>query len=674
MDLTIKAKLRASFGLILSVFFITSMINYSMISDSEDVQERITDLRVKTVTLGKDIETGIQGSLAGLRGYMILGADPAKAQAMKKAREQAWTTINNAINQFDVLSRNWTDANNITLLRQLKGTLQEFSEAQQQVEDISHTNENIPSYNLLLNEAAPNAAIMLDALNKIIDEEEKLAATSERKQLLKYLADTRGSFAVGLANIRAYLLSGDSKFSQNFKAKWQINQQRLAQVNERSNLFTTSQFNNWQTYVSTRQKFAPLPNEMFQLRASGQWNQANYWLGTKAAPKAAEALNILRQMRESQDKLLSNDIQHLQDSNSAIKTTLITAIIICLGIGIAAAVFISNDITSRLSPIVHRAEDIAKNDMSGIVLDVKGNDELSKLTLSINQMSTGLKNLVSETAGSMSDVANGASDIQQANRAMFDSINQVSTQVEQISAAIEELTASSKDVTNNCIEASENAKEASSLAHAGGQLAEKTTDQMEQIKKTFEDSSAGVSLLNVKSQEIESIVNVIKGIADQTNLLALNAAIEAARAGEQGRGFAVVADEVRQLARRTTDATGEVESAIAGIHSETGKVVQMMESGNEKLIEGFAITNQTQDALQDIINSAEQVANRIQTIANTAEQQSSVTDEVAKNSNKIHDATQNLEDESANVLELANVVNRNSTEKAKELHTMVHSS
>ncbi len=671
MKLNIGKKLTLAFGIILSVFLLSSLLNYLMINDTIAIEKRVTKTRVQTVLLGKNIEIGIQSSLAALRGYMILGEAPKKAEQMKAARIQAWNTIDDALASFKVASQSWTEEKNTLRLKELINTLAEFKAAQQEVEEISHSGNNIPSYQMLLKDAAPKATQMLSDLNNIINEEEKLPATKERKQLLKELADTRGSFAIALANIRAYLLSGDDAFSNLYEKKWAINQQRFEQIEQKQSLLTQQQIENWQNYRSIRKEFSLLPTKMFALRASASWNQANFLLGSKAAPKAQQALAILASMRKSQDKLLAEDIGLLDSNNAFIQTNIIIILIISLITGLTCAFLITRNILSRLNPVVLRAEEIANNNMAGAPLVEKGSDELTQLTSSVNQMTLVLNNLVRNTANSMNDVAYGANDIEEANGGMAKEISNTTDQVSQISAAIEELSASTKDVATNCVDAADNAQSASELALSGGNLAKGTVAKMEEIKAAFMTSSANISSLNAKSQEIESIVGVIKGIADQTNLLALNAAIEAARAGEQGRGFAVVADEVRELAHRTTEATTEVESAILAINSETESAVRMIEQGADKVQEGFEMTNNTQLALADIISSAQGVAAKIQTIATTAEQQSIVTEDVAKNTDTILLSTESLHADSCNVVSLVQRVNHDATEKAVQLRAMV---
>jgi len=671
MTLTIGKKLGLSFGIILLLMTISAVVTYSLIVDNEKIQNKVVNLRMKTVLLGKDVINGMNQSLAGLRGYMILGNEPKKAKAMQDTRQAAWHSIESAIKEYDVLARNWTVPANVRRLKDIKSELEAFKTAQQEIEDISHTDDNISSYKLLLTDAAPRAAEMLTQITNIIDEESTLQASKARKSLLKNLADTRGSFAVGLANIRAYLLSGDDVFKTNFEAKWQINEQRVNTINESQvSLFTANQQKSWQAFTSVRNEFESLPAQMFSLRSNDDWNKGNYWLGTKAAPKASKILSLLSEMKSSQDQLLNSDIEEAASLVQTLKSTLIFLTLTSLVLGIVCSVLFSRDLLSRLGKILTRAKAIADGDMSGEALEVKGKDELSDLTIAVNQMSVSLSTLVKKTADSIIDASKGTSKILVANQEMASGVNEQTAQIEQISAAIEELSNSSLEVANNCVNASDSSTAALKLAKSGGEVVQNTLTQMVSIKEAFDSSSMAITSLSAQNKEIEDILSVIKGIADQTNLLALNAAIEAARAGEQGRGFAVVADEVRQLAGRTTEATAEVEGAIESMRRETDNAVNMMANGAVKVDQGVEMTNDAASSLSDIINSVDDVVAKIQTIAATAEEQSMTTAEVAQNTEAVSTVSQQVESGISNVVALSTTVTQDTEIKAKELLAM----
>jgi methyl-accepting chemotaxis protein len=323
LKLTIQNKLFLGFGSVLVITALMSVNNFFEMNKVSQIEERLINMRFPTVTSGMQLTDGIHLSLAGLRGYMILGKDPAKAEIFKAERLQGWKQIDSAMQQMDGFSKNWTDPGNIKMLNEMKGHIEQFRTAQQEVEDISHTSKNIPSINILLTDAAPRAAKIIEAITIIIDEEASLNATPQRKKLLKLLADSRGSFALGLANIRAYLLSGDESFARKFESKWKINELRFKDISGMVDLLNGKQKNAWSIYKSLRAEFALLPAKMFKLRAAKDWNLANYWLGTKAAPRAESIMNILSQMRVSQDRLAEIDKTLLENEAITMKTVLV---------------------------------------------------------------------------------------------------------------------------------------------------------------------------------------------------------------------------------------------------------------------------------------------------------------------------------------------------------------
>ena len=410
---------------------------------------------------------------------------------------------------------------------------------------------------------------------------------------------------------------------------------------------------------------------MFTLRSADDWNKANYWLGTKAAPRASKILSLLNEMKISQEKLLAKDINNAEKLVTTLESTLILITLVSLIVGISSAVWFSRDLLTRLNPILVRARSIANSDMSGEALKIRGNDQLSDLTNAINQMSESLSVLVSKTANSMVEASEGTSRILIANQEMSSGVNQQTLQVEQIAAAVEELSNSSLEVATNCVDASDSSAETLKLAKSGGEVVQRALSQMTAIKDAFNNTSQAISLLSTQSKEIAGILSVIKGIADQTNLLALNAAIEAARAGEQGRGFAVVADEVRQLAARTTNATTEVEGAIDSMLRETENAVTMIDEGEYRVSQGVDMTNDAATSLSNIIESVDDVVSKIQAIAATAEEQSMTTAEVAQNTENVSAVSNQVEKGISEVVTLSQEVTQNAENKAKELLAMV---
>jgi len=330
-------QLLAGFGAILLILILVSANSYYQLTQETSIEDRLFNIRQPTVITAMTLENGLELSLASLRGYIILGNDPTKAVLFKKERSLAWQKIDQSLNQLKRFSKQWRTTKNTVLLKKIKQLINEFRLAQQEVEDLAHTNANIPSYDILLTDAAPLAAKIIESITSLIDQESQLKATSKRKKLLKLLADSRGSFALAMANIRAYLLSGNEHFKTEFFARWRINQQSLEQITAMKTLFSSTQATAWQNYAENREKFTLLPEKMFKSRASKDWNLANYYLSTKAAPKSQAIKANLLKIRQSFASLNKNDVKQLEQKASSTELSLIIASLIAVITGIIIA-------------------------------------------------------------------------------------------------------------------------------------------------------------------------------------------------------------------------------------------------------------------------------------------------------------------------------------------------
>jgi methyl-accepting chemotaxis protein len=290
--------------------------------------------------------------------------------------------------------------------------------------------------------------------------------------------------------------------------------------------------------------------------------------------------------------------------------------------------------------LIERVKDIAQGDGDLTQrIDVKSKDEIGQLGGYVNLFIQKIHDVISEVSGATREVASAATEIASSSEQIAAGMNEQSAQVTQISAAIEEMSASVVEVARKSGEAANNAQESGKVAAEGGKVVNETIAGMNAISDAVTSSAASVSELGKRGEQIGQIIEVINDIADQTNLLALNAAIEAARAGEHGRGFAVVADEVRKLADRTTKATEEIAQSIQAIQNETSLAVERMNAGTEQVKVGVDKATQAGQSLEKIVAGAQEVASMIQSIAAAAEEQSATSEEVSRNVESISAVT-----------------------------------
>lgn len=273
-------------------------------------------------------------------------------------------------------------------------------------------------------------------------------------------------------------------------------------------------------------------------------------------------------------------------------------------------------------------------------LDDTTKDELAEISKYFNLFIEKLRDIISHIASTSNQVAAAANQLHSTSEQIATGAEEVAAQAGTVATAGEEMSATSADIAQNCQMAAEGAQRASGSAHHGAQVVEKTVRVMEQIAGKVQESAKTVESLGARSDQIGAIIGTIEDIADQTNLLALNAAIEAARAGEQGRGFAVVADEVRALAERTTRATREIGEMIKAIQHETKEAVSAMEQGVHQVEAGTVEAAKSGQALQDILQQVSDVAMQINQVATAAEEQTATTSEISNNIMQITEVVQ----------------------------------
>jgi len=438
---------------------------------------------------------------------------------------------------------------------------------------------------------------MIIALGAIIDEEVKLSSTPERKKLLKNLADTRGSFAVGLANIRAFLLTGDASFRDSFMKKWQVNENRVGEINKVSHLLNSIQAKQWKSFVSLRNEFAPLPPEMFELRLAADWNKANYWLGTKAAPRAIEIQANLANMKKSQQGLMSSDLEHLVIASDEVKFIQMLVTAIAALIGIVIAFFLTRSILRSVYALKIAANDYwSKGDLTYRMTHVS-NDELGDTMQVFNGFIDKIQGVIGNVKISASELGDAANQVSTASQNISSGASEQAASVEETSSSLEEMSAT---VNQNA----DNAKQTENMATIASEQADKGGKQVAETVVAMKD--------------IAEKIAIIEDIAYQTNLLALNAAIEAARAGEHGKGFAVVASEVRKLAGRSESAAGDI-SALAK------NSVSVAEGAGELLQQIVPSIKKTADLVLEISASSEEQASGIGEINSAMGQLDTVT-------------------------------------------------
>ena len=286
----------------------------------------------------------------------------------------------------------------------------------------------------------------------------------------------------------------------------------------------------------------------------------------------------------------------------------------------------------------------------------KGDSEEFKQN--INVLAETMNSLINEINSAVNTTASSSVQLETTADTLATSIQELASQTDEVATAVEEMSSTITESAENIKTTNEAAQSNMDIASEGGKKVNETVEKMGQIGEVVSQSANNIEELGRSSKKIGEIINVIDEIADQTNLLALNAAIEAARAGEQGRGFAVVADEVRKLAERTGGATKEITGMVKEIQEQTSEAVDVMENGKLEVEKGITLAGTAGDSLEQIVDNAKSILERINFIADSSREQSATSEEISKNVSAIAEVTQDSANRVGDVSGLSGVLNQ----------------
>jgi methyl-accepting chemotaxis protein len=392
-------------------------------------------------------------------------------------------------------------------------------------------------------------------------------------------------------------------------------------------------FNQLETHM---QAYLDGMDKLLQLDGQEQAEQALEWANHGLHDRADAFISALKALQALNDEGAKQSGIHAAHTYSSSLKVIAAVVAVAIALTILFAWMLTRSIVTPIGASVRAAEAIARGDLTQPIAD-KGKDEASRLMVALHTMQQNLRDTLQQIADSSIQLASASEEMSAVIEEGSQGLQRQNNEIEQAATAVTEMSAAVDEVARNAASASEAAQQSSQAATVGKQRVDETLAAMHTLTNQVEQTSSRIQGLAAQSQDINKVLGVISAIAAQTNLLALNAAIEAARAGEQGRGFAVVADEVRALAHRTQTSTLEVEQMIHGILKGTQEAAVSMENSCKQVIATQQVAEQAGQALQEITHSASLIDDRTLQIATASEEQASVAAEVDQNLIRIRD-------------------------------------
>jgi len=657
---SLKTRLTFAFATLCLLMLISLCVT---IFKSKQVDRAVSNIVSRSAPVafgGAQLASNINATMATLRGWVLTNNAVFKSQ-----RATLWAAILKDIEQLDGFLNGqgqWT---------KLKNDLLQFKTIQDKVENVAHSPQDQPATQLLNTKVTPLSDEMLSSISQVYIEEVNLPATPERKQMLAHMGDIRGAIAVVSGAVRAYLLTGEKHYADQYQAVWDWALGKKTALQNSPTALSESQQKNLAAFNLAADKVTPLFAQLIDIRSGDDWNRSRHLLVTEVLPLAS---TILTQLTDPVTGLVPRTRQSMEDAgNKALNTTseltTTTYLLAALALGITFVMIIlsSRAIVTPVLNMTHAMTRLADGDNTTTIpgqdrkdeigfmaqalhifkqnseerlrLEAAGNLEQKRReerALRIDQLSrnfeTTIRNLLADTALSADTMKGSAQSMQDVAQQTLEQTRSAAHASRQTQGNVEHVATATGELSQSFLHISENAKSSVSAIQSA-------------IEKG-ENASQTVHWMSDASTRIGEVVNMIEDIAAQTNLLALNATIEAARAGEAGKGFAVVAGEVKNLASQTARATQEI----------TEHITRMRDT-----------TEQSVHAIQDVCETITHVGKQADTVRDTVNQQSQATQNISAN---VGDVAQNSGVISDSILQVENAATQTNTVAGEVLQSV----
>ncbi|RAU46199.1 MULTISPECIES: methyl-accepting chemotaxis protein [unclassified Pseudomonas] len=389
-------------------------------------------------------------------------------------------------------------------------------------------------------------------------------------------------------------------------------------------------------YIKLLNDYRQLEERMKSLSGASKLDELAKLLNNDLQTNSDQMNTVLAKLVDINTQQLNDAKRTASDQYSTAITMVVTLLIVATLLTLLFAWLLTQSITRPIASALHAAEEIAEGDLSRTI-HADGTDEAGRLLAAMLKMQSRLRDTLQRISGSASQLASAAEELNAVTDESARGLSQQNNEIEQAATAVNQMTSAVEEVARNAVSTSEASKNATASASDGRDLVQETVSAIVRMSSDVQGTATLIGNLADESRDIGKVLDVIRGLADQTNLLALNAAIEAARAGEAGRGFAVVADEVRALAHRTQQSTSEIERMIGSIQGGTEQAVNSMRNSTERAESTLNIAKGAGVALDTINSAVVEINERNLVIASAAEEQAQVAREVDRNLVNIRD-------------------------------------
>ncbi len=632
--LSIRTKILVSAGLLIAMITVVAVTAFLSLSKTRSDVSDVVNVRQPVKIASLRLANALGRANSSL-GFYLTSSELTHKNNYIEALENLTTRITEIKEMPAVIN----DESTLALVNNIESMVNQYKAYQNKmIELVDNPVKNQPGIDFSASKMEPIASDIQQYLTQMLTSEEaESEAGPERKQLLYTISELRQKWMNILINNRAFIAFRAKANLQNidlFRGGFIATLKKLS-VDE-SEILTFEQQEGVDAILELQVEYFKLQQGLIDLHGGEKWRTDAYLVRTEIGPLVTRIKSELDQLVESQTLLTETISDELLENVSNTQNAVLILLVISIIFGIAISWGMAAMITKPLNSAVAALNDIAEGDGDLTQrLEVTGRDEIAQLSTGFNKFIEKVQSIISQVAGSTSQLAAAAEEMSAVVTTTKEGIQTQRNETDLVATAMNEMVATVQEVASNANNAAGQAENANTEAINGKQTISKTISSIEALAGEVNKASGVIDGLEKDSDDIGTVLDVIQGIAEQTNLLALNAAIEAARAGEQGRGFAVVADEVRSLASRTAHSTQEIQGMIERLQKGASDAVAVMQSGTSQAEASVAQAADADKALAAITTAVADISSMNSQIAHAASQQGTVAEEINVNVNNI---------------------------------------
>jgi len=625
---TIRQKLWGSFGAMLLVIM---AIAGGVLLAGDSIKGSFTGIvnnNQPTMRASMNLSIDINSVTQSMGFYLL-----SKEEEHKQNFTNGMSALTESISTLRAMPAIQNDPASLELVESIGVDIKQFVGYQAKILELASSDvKNIPAIPLSAATLNPQSQQILQNLSQMLLSEAEEEASELRREILTDINALRYNWASIINAVRAYLafradvsINEVELYSENFH-------DLLSKVEGYGDELTLDQFDSLEQVKALEQEYIKNWKALVIVHGSDKWRTDAWLIRSEVGPLLAKIKGDVDSLVELQRTQVEGAVSSMNSELSAMNNMTLILLGFGLLLGLGSAWTTGNAVADRVKSAALAMKDIAEGegDLTRR-LDEKGRDEVSDLARAFNTFVAKMGGLLTTVNEVSSQITVAAEQMSMAADRSNAATQEQQNETDQVATAINEMVATVQEVSRNAASAATSAHEADDEASKGRTVVAATVSSIQSLASEVEQASGVINQLQVDTDGIGKVLDVIKGIAEQTNLLALNAAIEAARAGEQGRGFAVVADEVRTLASRTQESTEEILGIINSVQGGAKKSVQAMDVGRKQASESVEQAAQAGESLEAIAQTVTSINDMNAQIAAAAEEQTAVAEEVDRN-------------------------------------------